>query len=115
MDCFTPGTHGSTYGGNPLACKIAMTALDVIFNEKMIENSAKMGEIFRTELSKRLDKTKAPVVRGRGLLNAVVLNSGKCFKSYLELLENYFCLSFNIPLLYHIFYLCTTNVYFIIQ
>lgn len=111
MDCFTPGTHGSTYGGNPLACKIAMTALDVIFNENMIENSAKMGEIFRIELSKRLDKTKAPVVRGRGLLNAVVLNSSKFFTSYFELLENYLCLSINIPLLFHILYLRMTNVY----
>ncbi|XKL69035.1 hypothetical protein PGB90_006804 [Kerria lacca] len=74
MDCFTPGTHGSTYGGNPLACKIAITALDVILEENMIENAANMGEIFRSELTKRLDKKKALIVRGRGLLNAVVLD-----------------------------------------
>ncbi len=77
MDCFTPGTHGSTYGGNPLACKIAMTALDVILEENMIENCAKMGEILRSELRRKLDKKKAPVVRGRGLLNAIVLDESK--------------------------------------
>lgn len=77
MDCFTPGTHGSTYGGNPLACKIAITALDVILEENMIENAANMGEIFRSELTKRLDKKKALIVRGRGLLNAVVLDPSK--------------------------------------
>lgn len=74
MDCFTPGTHGSTYGGNPLACKIAMTALDVILEENLVENSAKMGEIFRTELTKKLDKKRVKQVRGRGLLNAIVLD-----------------------------------------
>lgn len=77
MDCFTPGTHGSTYGGNPLACKIAMTALDVILQEGMIENAAEMGSIFRSELTRRLHKNRAPEVRGKGLLNAVVLNKGK--------------------------------------
>ena len=77
MDCFDPGTHGSTFGGNPLACKIAMTALDVIVNEGMIENAAKMGEIFRSELTKRFDKSRVSQVRGQGLLNAVVLNPGK--------------------------------------
>ena len=83
MDCFTPGTHGSTYGGNPLACKIAMTALDVILQEGMIENAAKMGSIFRAELTKRLDKNRAPEVRGKGLLNAVILNKGKRTNFYL--------------------------------
>lgn len=77
MDCFTPGTHGSTYGGNPLACKIAMTALDVILEENLVENSAKMGEIFRSELTKRLDKKRVKLVRGLGLLNAIVLDPSK--------------------------------------
>lgn len=77
MEVFTPGTHSSTYGGNPLACKVAMTALDVIVEEGMIENAAKMGELFRSELTKRLDKSRAPQVRGKGLLNAVILNTGE--------------------------------------
>jgi ornithine--oxo-acid transaminase len=74
MDVLTPGTHGSTYGGNALACKIAMTALDIIINDGLIENAYKMGEIFRSELTARLSKEKAVLVRGRGLLNAIVLN-----------------------------------------
>jgi len=74
MGVLTPGTHGSTYGGNPLACKIALAALDVIINDGLIENAFKMGEIFRSELIARLDKDKTTLVRGRGLLNAVVLN-----------------------------------------
>lgn len=75
MDVLTPGTHGSTYGGNPLACRIALAALDVILNDGLIENSYKMGEIFRSDLTARLDKDKVVQVRGRGLLNAVVLNT----------------------------------------
>jgi len=74
MDVLTPGTHGSTYGGNALACKIALASLDVIISEGLVENSFKMGEIFRSELTAHLDKDKAILVRGRGLLNAVVLN-----------------------------------------
>jgi len=74
MDVLTPGTHGSTYGGNALACKVAMAALDVIINDGLVENSFKMGEIFRSELTARLDKEKMVQVRGRGLLNAIVLN-----------------------------------------
>lgn len=74
MDVITPGTHGSTYGGNPLACKIALAAIDVIISEGLIENAFKMGEIFRSELTARLDKEKTLQVRGRGLLNGVVLN-----------------------------------------
>lgn len=47
MDLITPGTHGSTFGGNPLACAVAKAALEVVENEGLIENAAKMGEIFR--------------------------------------------------------------------
>lgn len=75
MGVLTPGTHGSTYGGNALACKIALASLDVIISEGLVENSFKMGEIFRSELTARLDKDKVVLVRGRGLLNAVVLNT----------------------------------------
>lgn len=53
-----------------------MTALDVIIQEKLTENSAKMGDIFRSELTKRLDKKRVKSVRGRGLLNAIVLQPG---------------------------------------
>ncbi len=68
-----PGEHGSTYGGNPLAAKVAMAALDVILDEKLVENSARMGEIFRKEM-KSIPSEMIGTVRGKGLLNAVVVN-----------------------------------------
>ncbi|CAI6353298.1 unnamed protein product [Macrosiphum euphorbiae] len=74
MDVLTPGTHGSTYGGNPLACKVALASLDVIISEGLVENAFKMGEIFRSELTARLDENKLVQVRGRGLLNAIVIH-----------------------------------------
>jgi ornithine--oxo-acid transaminase len=67
-----PGEHGSTYGGNPLACAVAMKALEVIKSEKMVENSFKMGEILRAELAK-LNSPFIASIRGRGLLNAIVI------------------------------------------
>lgn len=67
-----PGEHGSTYGGNPLACAVAMKALEVIKSEKMVENSYKMGEILRAELAK-LNSPFIATIRGRGLLNAIVI------------------------------------------
>jgi ornithine--oxo-acid transaminase len=67
-----PGEHGSTYGGNPLACAVAMKALEVIQSEKMVENSFKMGEILRAELGK-LNSPFIASIRGRGLLNAIVI------------------------------------------
>ena len=67
-----PGEHGSTYGGNPLACAVAMKALEVIKSEKMVENSFKMGEILRAELAK-LNSPFITSIRGRGLLNAIVI------------------------------------------
>lgn len=68
-----PGEHGSTYGGNPLACKVAMTALSVLKDEHMAENAAVMGELFRTELEK-LQLPLIKTIRGRGLLNAIVID-----------------------------------------
>jgi ornithine--oxo-acid transaminase len=68
-----PGEHGSTYGGNPLAVKVAISALEVIKNEKLAENADKMGKILRNELSK-LPKEVVKIVRGKGLLNAIVIN-----------------------------------------
>jgi ornithine--oxo-acid transaminase len=67
-----PGEHGSTYGGNPLAAKVAMAALDVIRDEKLAENAEKMGEIFRNRL-RNLRSKLIETVRGKGLLNAVVI------------------------------------------
>ena len=67
-----PGEHGSTYGGNPLACAVAMKALEVIKSEKMVENSFKMGTILREELAK-LNSPFIASIRGRGLLNAIVI------------------------------------------
>lgn len=67
-----PGQHGSTFGGNPLACKVAMASLEVIKDENLSENSFNMGEIFRD----RLNKIKSPIIetiRGKGLFNAVVI------------------------------------------
>ena len=70
-----PGQHGSTYGGNPLACTVAKTALSVIIEEKMIENSFKLGIIFREKIIRIIQKTSLiKAVRGKGLLNAIVIN-----------------------------------------
>lgn len=71
-----PGEHGSTFGGNPLACKVAIAALQVLEDEKLAENAERMGKIFRDEIS----KVKSPLielVRGKGLLNAVVIKPHK--------------------------------------
>ncbi|XP_063700020.1 ornithine aminotransferase, mitochondrial-like [Culicoides brevitarsis] len=73
MLCIKPGEHGSTYGGNPLGSKVAITALDVIQEENLCENADKMGKILRRELSK-LPKEVVKIVRGKGLLNAIVIN-----------------------------------------
>ena len=67
-----PGEHGSTYGGNPLSCRVAKKALEVLVDEKLAENAEKMGNIVRTELAK-LDSEIVKLVRGKGLLNAVVI------------------------------------------
>lgn len=67
-----PGEHGSTYGGNPIAAKVAMTAIDVILEEGLVENSNRLGEIFRKEM-KAIDSPLIEMVRGKGLLNAVVI------------------------------------------
>lgn len=76
MLCIKPGEHGSTYGGNPLGSKVAITALDVILDENLCENSDKMGKILREELS-TLPKEVVKIVRGKGLLNAIVINESK--------------------------------------
>ena len=68
-----PGEHGSTYGGNPLACKVAIAALQVLKDEQMAANALAMGELFRTVLQK-LELPLIKTIRGRGLLNAIVID-----------------------------------------
>ncbi len=68
-----PGEHGSTYGGNPLACRVAIAALQVLKDEHMAANALAMGELFRNELQK-LQLPLIETIRGRGLLNAIVIN-----------------------------------------
>lgn len=69
-----PGEHGSTYGGNPVAAKVAVAALKVIEEEKLAENAEKLGKIFRKRL-KSIDSELIEIVRGKGLLNAVAIKS----------------------------------------
>jgi len=72
MDVFTPGSHGSTFGGNPLGCAVASAALDVLIDEKLDERSEELGKYFRERLVK-MNSPKVAEIRGKGLLNAVVL------------------------------------------
>ena len=72
MMTIKPGEHGSTYGGNPLACAVAMAALRVLKDEQMEDNAAAMGELLRSEIQK-LDSPFIATVRGKGLLNAIVI------------------------------------------
>ncbi|PKL82761.1 MAG: ornithine--oxo-acid transaminase [Ignavibacteriae bacterium HGW-Ignavibacteriae-3] len=67
-----PGEHGSTFGGNPLACKVAVAALEVLKEENLSENAERLGKIFRSELSK-IKSDMIELVRGKGLLNAIVI------------------------------------------
>ncbi len=67
-----PGEHGSTFGGNPIACEVAMAALEVVKDEKLAENAEAMGKIFREELS-TVKSDMIELVRGKGLLNAIVI------------------------------------------
>ncbi len=75
LGVFTPGTHGSTFGGNPLGAAVASAALDVLEDEKLADRAAEHGEYLREELRK-IDQPKIVQVRGRGLLNAVVFEDG---------------------------------------
>ncbi len=76
MLCIKPGQHGSTFGGNPLACAVAQAALEVVVNENLAANAEVLGQIFRHQIRERLIGKTALVseVRGRGLLNAIVIN-----------------------------------------
>ena len=72
MLCIRPGEHGSTYGGNPVAAKVAIAALEIIKNENLAERARDLGEKFRAEL-KKIDSPMVELVRGKGLLNAIVI------------------------------------------
>ncbi|HRH56773.1 MAG TPA: ornithine--oxo-acid transaminase [Chitinophagales bacterium] len=76
MLCIKPGEHGSTFGGNPLACAVAIASLQVVVEERLAENASKMGEIFRAELRK-LNHPVIELVRGKGLLNAMVIKTSE--------------------------------------
>lgn len=85
-----PGEHGSTYGGNPLACKVAMAALDVLKNENLAANAAAMGAYFRQALV-QLGSKHIDVVRGQGLLNAIVIkhkNPDAAWELCVEMMQN---------------------------
>jgi ornithine--oxo-acid transaminase len=75
MMVIKPGQHGSTFGGNPIAAKVAIAALEVVENEKLMLNARKLGAIFRKEMQRIIDSSELIVkVRGKGLLNAIVVN-----------------------------------------
>ncbi|KAI1886970.1 hypothetical protein AGOR_G00201240 [Albula goreensis] len=76
-----PGEHGSTYGGNPLGCRVAIAALEVLEEEKLAENSEKMGQLLRAELLK-LPSDIVTTVRGKGLLNAIVIKETKDYDAW---------------------------------
>ncbi|KAL3907134.1 MAG: hypothetical protein SGILL_008993 [Bacillariaceae sp.] len=91
-----PGEHGSTYGGNPLACKVATAALEVLRDEKLAENSQVRGEQLRNGLEALIGSTSVEKIRGRGLLNAVIINqpkggygdTGKAWEVCVKMMEN---------------------------
>ncbi|WP_057939353.1 ornithine--oxo-acid transaminase [Algoriphagus resistens] len=75
MNVIKPGQHGSTFGGNPLGARVAMTALEVVKDEKLAENAEKLGNLFRMRMQKLVEKSDLlELVRGKGLLNAVVID-----------------------------------------
>lgn len=75
MLCIKPGEHGSTFGGNPLACAVAKAALEVIRDENLADNAEALGKVFRHRMQQLVDKSDlVSLVRGKGLLNAIVIN-----------------------------------------
>ncbi|WP_457615581.1 ornithine--oxo-acid transaminase [Lutibacter sp.] len=78
MEVIKPGQHGSTFGGNPLACAVAIAALDVIKEENLAENADRLGNLFRSEIQKLVDANDlVNQVRGKGLLNAILINDAE--------------------------------------
>jgi ornithine--oxo-acid transaminase len=75
MMVIKPGQHGSTFGGNPLAAKVAIAALEVVRDEELADNAERLGKIFRAEMNRIIESTDLVVtVRGKGLLNAIIIN-----------------------------------------
>ena len=75
MEVIRPNQHGSTFGGNPLACKVAITALEVINDENLAENAFYLGNIFRRRMNEMIKNSDSiTLVRGKGLLNAIIIN-----------------------------------------
>ncbi|MFV0248850.1 MAG: ornithine--oxo-acid transaminase [Tenacibaculum sp.] len=78
MNVIKPGSHGSTFGGNPLASKVAIAALEVVRDENLAENANRLGKIFRSEMAKLAQESNfITLVRGKGLLNAIVINDSE--------------------------------------
>ena len=93
MDVIQPGQHGSTFGGNPMACSVAMEALEVIRDEKLTQNARHLGELFRTAMQEYIETSTIVLkVRGKGLLNAIVINdtetSNTAWNICIQLKEN---------------------------
>ncbi len=78
MSVIKPGQHGSTFGGNPVAAKVAIAALEVVQDEKLAENAMRLGNIFRAEMNRIIGQTDLVLkVRGKGLLNAIIVNDSE--------------------------------------
>ena len=93
MNVIKPGQHGSTFGGNPIACAVAVAALNVVEEENLSERAEELGQIFRSEINKLIEKTDLITkVRGKGLLNAILINdtpeSSTAWNLCLQLKEN---------------------------
>ncbi|WP_312303251.1 ornithine--oxo-acid transaminase [Chryseobacterium sp.] len=93
MNVIKPGQHGSTFGGNPIACAVAVAALDVVAEEKLSERAEQLGQMFRAEIEKIIEKSDLITkVRGKGLLNAILINdtpeSSTAWNLCLQLKEN---------------------------
>ncbi|MEL6638967.1 MAG: ornithine--oxo-acid transaminase [Bacteroidota bacterium] len=78
MMVIKPGEHGSTFGGNPLGCAVAMAALEVVRDEQLAENAGRLGVLFRARMQALIDQSDlVSLVRGKGLLNAIVINDSE--------------------------------------
>jgi len=93
MNVIKPGQHGSTFGGNPIACAVAIAALNVVDEEKLSERAEELGKLFRSEIEKLIEKSDLITkVRGKGLLNAILINdtpeSSTAWNLCLQLKEN---------------------------